>query len=242
MGLYTNPDVITPSVCQLREQLTQPSPFFEDRTLVTRDDLLSYARLFGLATEGRSNEELADEIKARAPCHWIERVYDWAEQDQRAAHALNQYVTDTMMLILAKIREGRPLDVQETNLLREVDRAVQRSPRPDEGFTVYRGSYNSPGTVGQIITFDTPKSGSFHLEDVLQGYVQVDDQTGEICCLIEIYVPSGSVVSYHPSEDQVIFPTGAQFHILSGPQLKMYQAFGESQPTVTYQAIYIGNQ
>ena len=236
VGLYTNPDIETTAVCDLSRQLTIPNPLQDNQTLATRDDLISYAYLFGITPEGLSDEQLAEEIRTKAPCDWINRVYDWARQDTQAAYHFNRYVTDIMMGVLTRVREGRSLTPEDQALLRGVGDAVGRSPRPERGFNVYRGSYTPPGQPGEIITLDTPKSGSFSLVPVLSGYLG-----SQTCCLMEIYVPAGAAVSYHPSEDQVIFPKGAEFYILSGPFVKTYPAFGEQHDLETYHVIYIGN-
>ena len=238
-GLFTDPEIETPSVCDLKRQLTVDNPIFDNEKIVHRDNLIPYADFFGIATDNKSDEQLADEIIQAAPCSWINNVFEWARQDKTASDALNEYVTDTMMHILLNIREGVALTPDETSLMREINEAVLRSLRPTRGFNVYRGSYY-PATVGQINTMDTPKSGSFYLPGVLEGYIKVDDQTGEICCVYEIYVPSGSIISYHPSEDQVIFPVGAQFYTLDGPLKKKFRVFGRESEVTVYQQVYMG--
>ena len=238
-GLYTDPEIETPSICELKRQLTVDNPIFANEKIVHHENLIPYADFFGIATDNKSDEQLADEIILAAPCNWINNVLEWARHDKPASDALNVYVTDTMMHILSNIREGVALTRKETSLMREVNEAVLRSPRPTHGFNIYRGSHY-PETVGQINTMDTPKSGSFYFPGVLEGYINLDDQTGEICCVYEIYIPTGSIVSYHPSEDQIIFPIAAQFYTLAGPLRKKYRVFGKEEEVTVYQQVYIG--
>ena len=238
VGLYVDPELETTAVCDLQRQLNTPSPFDSDRTIASRDDLVSYAYLFKIPMEG-SDQELAERIRQAAPCDWIDRVYEWARQDERAAYHLNRYVTDIAMTILIKLRNNEPLSPEEIAFMPGVDEAIQRSPLPNRGFQVYRGLYSSPGKVGDFIILETPKSGSFSLVPVLSGYLG-PEESGTSCCLLQIYVPANAAVSYHPSEDQVIFPSGAEFYIVAGPFVEEYPAFGEQNPLITYHAVYVG--
>ena len=234
VGLYVDAEVETTSVCDLKRQLTVQSLLFTERTIASHDDIISYAQLFGIPVEG-TDEEMAEKIKRAAPCEWIERVSQWAKGSKTASYYLNRYVTDISMEILHKLREGIALSPKEATFLPGVDRAIEESPRPSHGFNVYRGVRSAPGKVGEFIELSTPKSGSFSLDPILSGYIGENN-----CCILLIYVPKGAIISYHPSEDQVIFPSGAQFYIMSGPSLQLYSAFGENTSLITYEMIYVG--
>lgn len=106
-------------------------------------------------------------------------------------------------------------------------------------FTVVRGVYfdveNEP-SVGQIITYGIQRSASFNIETVLEGYNEDDESTG----VMLIQIPSESILAYHPSEDQVIFPIGAKFLVTSPVRSVSVYAFGEYTDVLQYECTYIG--
>jgi len=109
-----------------------------------------------------------------------------------------------------------------------------------EGFNITKHNLNILDLdVGDIIVMNVQESGTFSV-DVATEYIdynnvdwslhdrQRERQEGEnifrekkiddvynACCLAEIIIPPGMVLAYHPSEDQVIFPIGAQYKIIS---------------------------
>lgn len=238
-GLGNLPELETTSVCDLAGQIRRAHGLDPQRNVASRADLLSYAHLFQIPTEGRSDDELIEEIQRLAPCQWIARVKEWALENPESAKFLNRYVTDDYMEILRRRREGEPLN-EEEQYLEDLNHTIHDSPKPDRGFTAYRGWYGPPGKVGDIVELDVPKSGSFALDPIFSAYLDFSGEDGIACCLMEVYIPSGATLTYHPSEDQIIFPAGAQFHIMSGPSIAEYPVFGEIQKVKMYQAVYIG--
>jgi len=151
-----------------------------------------------------------------APCKWIKDVREWAKTTD-SAYYINQYVTDKGMEILGKYRSGEELLQSEHIMIGELNRAIYDSPRPDSGFSVLRGITKEPQhslVPGRVLLNGICRSGSFDPAAVLQGYY-IDDQQSAV---LRIHIPKGSIVTWHPSEDQVIFPIGAQFLIVSRPQ------------------------
>ena len=168
-----------------------------------RDIIKDYATLLNV-------EETEEAIKQRAPCSWIQKVVSWVASDSYVAHLLNLYISDDMMYILLKHREGKlTKEMQET--IDSINEIIYRSPRIDVPTRVYRGTSGVTPIVGTKITLNTPKSGTFTFEVADFGYVEGD------CCILLIHIPAGAIMSYHASEDQVIFPQGANFYIVAGP-------------------------
>lgn len=239
-GLSYDPLIQTPEICNLSRQIGTP--------VVTRGVLDSYANILNINPTDKSDQQLADEIKRGGPCQWISSVVQWAANSDYAQY-LNRYVTDEMMTALERsaFSQNTPNDL---NLIRNVNNAIYQCPRTSQKFIVFRGVHGDPNQAisqGQIITYNTPKSGSFFLEGLLIGYVNDENPP---CCFYEIFVPTNAIASYHPSEDQIIFPTGAQFYVMSGPFVRDYVVSTANDyptpstgsnivPVTTYQVMYI---
>jgi hypothetical protein len=209
-GLYVDPIFTTPAICQLKEMLNR---YYDNHIIVDRKILESYANILEIKIENQTDEELALQIQNAAPCDWINSVFEWAKDHKEFAKPLNLYVTDKMMIILTNIRNNIPLNESDKQLLKDINNAIWNSPVTISPIKIYRGYRNcliNPVSIGNIITFNTPKSGSFDFNSVISGYVDLADM-----CIYEILIPTNSPVTYHPSEDQIIFPAGAQFYVLS---------------------------
>lgn len=103
-----------------------------------------------------------------------------------------------------------------------------------------RGVYFDPNNnprVGDVITYGIQRSASFNVETVLEGYSGDGNITGGI---MFIRIPSGSILAYHPSEDQVIFPVGAKFLVTSEIKTVSVYAFDEYMDVLQYECTYIG--
>lgn len=236
-GLSYNPEYEGSEICNLSQQLPRRNILF-DEPIVTRDILESYAAILNINSKDKSDKQLAEEISRKAPCQWISNVYAWAKSSPYAEY-LNRYVTDEMMAVLNRFREGS-LTQNDLDLIKNVNLAVYQSPRSTQRFIVYRGIYGDPTqnlNPGQITTLNTPKSGTFSIKDIMQSYLNFGIEPP--CCIAEILVPQNAILTYHPSEDQVIFPTGAQFYVLSGPLNRNYRVFDNYEDVMTYQLIYI---
>lgn len=216
------PGAETASICNLRNDLKSGIAY--------RDTLESYASMYSIPYLGVPSETLIDHIEEVAPCDWISSVERWAQQNANYAEALNTYSND--MTVIQKVREGKPLTISESYHLRTLGEAIQKSPRPDFSFVVYRGNYSTPGKIGDVITTSYPTSGSFSFVPIYSAYMKDS--------ISKIYISQDSVLSYHPAEDQVIFPTGAQFKIVSGPTPKSHLVFGEHVTSPEYELDYIG--
>lgn len=240
-GLYTNSDLIGLSVCDLLDQLDAES--FDqlnlerfDQKLVTPGVLLEYSKMFNIDISGMTEEQAANAIVQKAPCDWIHSVEQWARKNyDDEIKAINFYITDVMMIILGKLKEDIPLKSHEKEILDNLNKAIRRSPRPNEPFRVLRGVYLDPElNPGNIYRIKNNSSGSFSSSDVLQGYISSNS------CIFNISIPAESILTYHPSEDQVIFPEGAQFIIVSGPYVEKYEPFDEPSYEITYDCTYMG--
>lgn len=142
-----------------------------------------------------------------------------------------------MMIILSKIRNNIDLHFKEKEIKYNLNKAIYRSPRPNKSFTVLRGVYIDPDfTIGDITVNENNTSGTFLTEAVLSGY------TSEYSCILKIYIPVESILTYHPYEDQVIFPEKSEFKIINVPYIEKYIAFEDPTYEPTYDCIYIGPQ
>lgn len=177
-----------------------------------------------------------------APCAWIQRVKEWGWSTD-LAYYLNLYTSGEGMDLLHKYRIGELLPNQQ-ELMGKINQAIYSSPRPEVSFPILRGltvNLEDPQQrphIGQVIVNGTPRSGSFDPGVVLQGYHN--------SASLRIHVPPGSIVSWHPSEDQVIFPIGARFLIISDTQdISVSLQWNRDSPITTepinnvYDAIYI---
>lgn len=173
----------------------------------------------------------------RAPCDWIDKVKEWADENPSVKY-LNTYVTDYMMKILWKFREGKFLTNDEYELIDNINLAIKSTPTPKESFVVARGIHYQGYDIspGKIISDNMIRSGSFNIETVLEGYVSGDPTESGVML---IHVPIGAVVGYHPSEDQVIFPSNAQFLVTSDIIETEVEAFGGKEITTQFECIYI---
>lgn len=226
-------------ICKLVEQLRE-SRLLTNLPLVTRENLENYASLFNIDSTNKTNDQLATEIVKNAPCEWIYNVLEWAKINDIRVHYLNLFRTDRMLGILYKIVEAEQLDNEETEIIINVNNTIYASPRPNSQFKVYRGLFSVTAdslNKDQIITFNSPKSGTFSFETAAGGYINYD--INPPCCILEILIPKHAIITYHPQEDQVIFPTGAQFCVLSSSFLKNYMLDGQSQTFNSYQLVYI---
>ena len=236
--IYNDPNLTSPTICNLRKQYNK---LLFGRRLITRYTLESYAKLLDVENyQNMSEEQLIDGIEEKAPCDWINRVLNWSKTYPNIS-SLNIYVTDPMIEILSKIRDNKILDSKDKQLVRNINQAIYDSPKPKQQFKVLRGIRESEGNykIGDIITYNTPKSGSFHTSSVLSGYIGEPDDKDVFCCILEIYVPINAILSYHTSEDQVIFPTGAQIIIVSDRIAKDYKIGNDDDKIYTYSAIYV---
>ena len=148
-----------------------------------------------------------------APCTWIEQVKQWALTTDEAYH-INRYVTDDGMDILVNHKHNIELLPDEEQLIGDLNMAIYHSPRPDVSFPVLRGIYldpNYPLVPGVVIVNGITRSGSLDPGIVLQSYYTGDERS----VILRIHIPKDSVITWHPSEDQVIFPIGARFLITS---------------------------
>ena len=144
-----------------------------------------------------------------------------------------------MMKILHKLRNGN-LTKNDLGLVRDINNTIYRSPRPNYRFKTLRGIYGDQDHLlgkGDITITNSPKSGSFFIDHITAGYINSTADTR--CCVAHIYIPRESIMSYHRSEDQVIFPTGAIFFVLTDPWSREYLNWGNSTNITSYQFIYI---
>jgi len=110
---------------------------------------------------------------------------------------------------------------------KDLNNAIYEAPRPQRSFWVFRGIHGQKYRPGDFVNFLTSKSGTFNI-NVPAGYV--GDKTDPECCYMRIFIPKNSILGYHPSEDQVIFPSGTKLYITKGPVLEEGKKF--------YTAIY----
>lgn len=149
-----------------------------------------------------------------APCAWVDKVKEWIEDinNQDYSYYLNVYVTNWMMNILRKYRSNSKLNEQELEIIHGINKSIYEVPRPNIKFPVIRGHYYEQKPVlGQTITFGITRSASFNIKDTILGYSNDNNNSS----IMYINVPSSAIIAYHPSEDQVIFPIGAKFIVIS---------------------------
>lgn len=179
-----------------------------------------------------------------APCGWVRRVKEWGLTTDLAS-SLNYYVTDDGIHVLDNYRSGLPLSDEESEFITKLNAAIYQSPHPDSSFSVLRGIYmdpNYPLVPGTSIVNGICRSGSFDPGLVLQGYFNPDKENSVI---LRIHIPKHSILTWHPSEDQVIFPMGAEFLITSNKhRISMEAQWTPSDPVVSVtedviDAIYI---
>lgn len=235
-GLWYEPAFIGTEICNLEQQIGQYDHFV-DYLLVDKETLENYAQVVGVSSDG-DEVTVARRIKEAAPCSWINEVQEWAKTTD-LAYYLNLYVTNKMMSAYKILRDGGEGDEYDdaVELAEGVNRAVYESPRPDKPFKVLRGQRPLYG-VGEIISFGPPRSSTFSANDV-DHYITPGKTPGQY--VVEIFIPRGAIVSYHPSEDQVIFPMGAQFFVCSKPQIREFNTRGSDSPDKyrVYQMIYV---
>ncbi len=223
-GLTVEHGLETASICNLRYDWENQLPVLD------RDTLESYAAMYNISYTGVPDMTLIELIMIAAPCSWISSVEAWAKRNTQYAKALNTYSTD--MSTMSKVRKGEILTSKEEIYYQILKEAILNSPLTDQEFAVYRGNYQSPGTFGTEVTYSYPVSGSFSFVPIYSAYVNDS--------ISKIIIPKGSVLSYHPSEDQVIFPAGAKFRIISGSISKSHLVFGQIETYPEYELVYKG--
>ncbi len=237
-GLYYDREFQGPEVCNLRAGLGVTNVDL-DQEVTSPEDVEVYAASMGVNIQGKSQEELLSLIKQRAPCDWIKSIYTWAEQSPLSRY-FNGYVSNDGMKYLVDYREGKKVD-EAKNFFLHLNQAIYEAPRTNRSFHVYRGTSGREYKQGELTTLETPKSGTFGLTVINEGYLSYP----ESCCMMKIFIPRGAPLGYHPSEDQVIFPSGARLYIVSGPtmtqyELKIPRSDGtEFKDLKTYYAVYV---
>ena len=224
----------TSAICDLPQQLGEEGVFGQ---LASRETLENYAFTFGIATEGKTDEQLAQDIAAAGPCNWISQVKEWAKKDSKIDY-LNSYVTSGEMEQLnEEIDEQNPLSPKLIDEIYRINQAIYAAPRVSESFVVYQGIPHKSYQAGQVFTIEVPKTSSFSL-DVLSGNY-IDFQVQPACCVAKIFVPVGAIATYHISEDRVIFPSGARFYVLTNPVVVDMSSNGKDIPVRYYELIYV---
>lgn len=198
------------------------------------------------------------------PVKWMDRCIRYYNESDFANSAITIYTSDEGMGILNKYRE-KTLTKSEMNTLKDVDIAIMNGPRPDKPFVCFRGIHDPIDVKpGDIVTFPTPKSASFNLEDVGEGYIrqineptydwkEIKTSTGVLRLAahretpediygyyIWIDVPTGIPCLYAESENQIVFPTGARFVVVEEEHMMSIASFGEMSESLGYRWRYIG--
>ena len=238
----------TSSVCHLDEQ------WFEVHTLGSRlhsrNNLLrTYAYLFALNPDDYDLKEyptdayyiynkdyypvkLITAIKKAAPCDWIQKVEKFLNSSPLAKY-LYIYTTDYMLDVYKWIRVKKITENIKT-LITGMNQAIYASPRPNNKFMVYRISRFSI-TAGVSIIIETPKSGTFSINAIQEPYLRSENST-----YFRIWIPKNSILSYIPIEDQVVFPTGAQFLAVSDVKEEVIVINGQVEYKPVQDIFYIG--
>ena len=224
----------TSAICRLSRQLGKENQALGS-PLASREILESYASTFGLETTGKTDEQLAQEITAHAPCNWIAQVENWARNDNRAA-AVNQLVRTNYFTDL--VEHGVP-DSSKADLIYQVNQAIYAAPRTSQSFVVYHGTgvSDQPIQAGQVITVAGPENFSFSLDVLSEMYINFQVQPA--CCVAKVFIPINSIAIYHPFEDRVILPSGATFYVLSNPTVVEMFSAGQTRAVRYYELIYI---
>lgn len=204
-----------------------------------RERMLTYASAYQLDTTELTDQQIMDDIFIRTPCQWISDYIEWLERNKKThGKYLDLYTTDLLMEAIGNEFYNK-LTPKNIDLLSKIGYSLYQGPRVTQKFMVHRGHHGTSDSIkqGQVLTFSTLKSGTFSIDTITKAYLNFN--TKPPCCMIQIFVPVNSLVGYQSSEDQIIFPAGAEFFFISGPSRRNVLAHGEQLELTSYQCIYI---
>lgn len=162
----------------------------------------------------------------------------WAEQTD-LAYYINLFITDVVMRILYKYRNNERLTNQDINIMRQVNASIYSAPRTITPFSVVSGVFvdpNNPFRIGQVFEYGISRSATINAHEAIAGYLSDDDN---LSVLLLIHIPRGAILTYHPSENQVIFPIGAKFCITSEQETINIQTPDGIDTIPIYRCLYI---
>ena len=175
------------------------------------------------------------------PLQWMAECYRLVTDEARTfGTPIRFYTSDRMMWLYERERDNDLFEEDVDNLV-AIDNAIMSGPRPDKGFTVFRGIMHNPqSNVGDIVAYTTPKSGSFNHQVVAEMYINTEVSPGLYGYLVEIEVPPDLPCFYAKSEQQVIFPEGSRFEVLESEHVRQRSVFGKQEFVVAYKWRYLG--
>jgi hypothetical protein len=216
---------------------------------VVLENLIDNASAYGINIH-QDRDKIVTDLSKLMPCEWI----SLSRNPMNPHEYLDRYVTDEWMGIKQYIKEGTeifghmPNESDLVSIVNNINYEIYQQPRTTEQFSVFKGFELKTGlNVGDIIEMNIPTSGTFSIDQSLE-YVYYDNapytnyelppqanNPDKSCCLTEIIIPANMPLSYHPSENQVIFPVGSRYKIISQLPSKKSREFEIG----TYKLLYI---
>jgi hypothetical protein len=153
-------------------------------------------------------------LRKTIPMDWIEQSNEYGTDE---ITSLVRYSTDEGMDILRLLHEDKQLTDQQQTLLDDIIKTLNSDdiPRPDKDFLVFRGIRSCDKKLGDTIISNGPSSATFSFQ-IAQDY------TGVPCCMAEIVIPKGSIVTYVNMLDQILFPPMSSFQVIGEPHKKTW--------------------
>lgn len=142
---------------------------------------------------------------------------DWINESKNYSYDLQSaewYSCDDGMVALRKLHTYIPLNTNEQKMLIKLEKDIQHCPKTTSEFIVFRGlniySNANMWKSGDVDHIQTPISGTFST-DLIFDYSHKNPYSW----VARIIIPPNKHVMYIGDLDQVVFPSGSQFLVIS---------------------------